>query len=126
MENKKYSQYFSDSAFWKKIKKVGKRAGLLPICYALALYYVLIKDKTSYTDKAMILSALGYFILPIDIIPDFLLPSGYTDDLGLLVITLKKIQDNIDDDIINNIHTILIKWFDIEHLEIKKIVLKDK
>lgn len=126
MENKKYSQYFSDSSFWKKIKKIGKRAGLLPICYALALYYVLIKDKTPYSDKTMIIATLGYFILPMDIIPDFLLPSGYTDDLGLLVITLKKVRDNIDDEVIKNIHQALNKWFDIEQLEIKKIVLSDK
>lgn len=126
MENKKYSQYFSHSTFWRKIKKIGKKAGIFPICYALALYYVLIKDKTSFSDKAMILSALGYFILPIDIIPDFLLPSGYTDDLGLLIITLKKIQDNIDDNVIKNIHTVLSNWFNIEQSEIKKIISKDK
>ena len=36
-------------------------------------------------DRAKILGALGYFILPIDLIPDFIPVAGYTDDLAALV-----------------------------------------
>lgn len=49
--------------------------------------------------KAAILGALGYLILPIDLIPDFTPIFGYTDDLAALVAVLKMVKDEINEDI---------------------------
>ena len=67
----KYAKEYDENAFWEKLKKFGRKAGI-KVCYAaLLLYYVLKSPLTSGKDRAKIIGALGYFLLPIDIIPDF-------------------------------------------------------
>ena len=80
-----FGKFFQDSEFWEKLKRFGRKAGI-KVCYAaLLLYYVLKSPMTSSKDRAKIIGALGYFILPIDLIPDFIPVAGYTDDLAALV-----------------------------------------
>ena len=69
---KKYTNYFTDSKFWEKMKEVTKKVELKVTSYALILYYVLQKDEVPLKDKIIITGALGYFILPVDLIPDFI------------------------------------------------------
>lgn len=38
--------------------------------------------------KTTIIGALGYFILPVDLNPNFIRVAGYADDYGVLVATL--------------------------------------
>ena len=81
----RYAGHYEENAFWEKLKKFGRKAGF-QVCYAaLLLYYVLRSPDTSSKDRAKILGALGYFLLPIDLIPDFIPIAGYTDDLAALV-----------------------------------------
>jgi uncharacterized membrane protein YkvA (DUF1232 family) len=62
-------------------------------------------------DKAKIFGALGYFILPIDLIPDAIPVAGYTDDLAALVWALKTIWNNITPDIQEQAYERLTSWF---------------
>ena len=77
----KYAKEFSDEGFWDKISSVVKKAGAEVIYKALQLYYVTQNPDCPMTVKATIYAALGYFILPIDLIPDFIPVVGYSDDL---------------------------------------------
>lgn len=47
----------------------------------------------------MIIGALGYFILPLDLIPDFAAGVGFTDDLGALGLALIQVAMYIDEDV---------------------------
>lgn len=49
--------------------------------------------------KATIVGALGYFSLPLDIIPDLAVGVGYTDDLSALIFTLVQVALYVDDGI---------------------------
>ena len=89
----KYAENYDENAFWKKLKKFGRKAGI-KVCYAaLLLYYVLKSPLTSGKDRAKIIGALGYFLLPIDIIPDFIPIAGYTDDLAALTNAAAKLHE---------------------------------
>ena len=48
--------------------------------------------------KGIIIGALGYFISPVDAIPDIVPVVGYTDDLGALAIALAAIAAHIKDE----------------------------
>ena len=79
-----YAGHYNENAFWEKLKKFARKAGIKVTYAALLLFYVLKSPGTSTKDRAKILGALGYFILPIDIIPDIIPIAGYTDDLAAL------------------------------------------
>ena len=110
----KYTDDFSDGKFWDKIKEVAKKIGLKTTSYALILYYVLQKKEVPFKDKMLITGCLGYFILPIDLIPDFIPIAGYTDDVAGMIFAIKKCMDYVDDDIKQNVSNKLVSWFDVK------------
>src|SRR3712207_9027540 len=76
MKEMKYFQYekqYSEIAFWEKLKKIAKKAGLKVIAYALISFYVLQKEEVPMKEKIIIVGCLGYFILPFDFIADMIL-----------------------------------------------------
>ena len=109
-----YTDDFSEGKFWDKIKDVAKKIGLKTTSYALILYYVLQKKEVPFKDKMLITGCLGYFILPIDLIPDFIPIAGYTDDVAGMIFAIRKCMDYVDDEIKQNVSNKLVSWFDVE------------
>ena len=75
-------------SFSKKIKK------------ELALYRLVLKDKrTPLTAKLLLGAAIGYLLLPFDLIPDFIPGIGQLDDLIivplLVYLAIKLIPEQI-------------------------------
>jgi uncharacterized membrane protein YkvA (DUF1232 family) len=67
--------------FWPKIRKVAAR---IPFASeALAVWYCARDDATPAAAKGMMLAALAYFVLPTDVLPDFIAGLGYTDDAAV-------------------------------------------
>lgn len=99
-EVQKYGTYYSDNRFWKKIERVAKKVGATVLLPVFTLYYMLQDDKVSLQHKAYIVGALGYFILPIDLIPDGILPIiGFTDDIAVMTLVLKLVDTSITPEI---------------------------
>lgn len=80
-----YEDNYSEKSFFDKIAKYAKMAGTSVIYLALLLYYAALKPGVPLKVKGTVLSALGYFILPLDAISDLIPAVGYSDDLGVLV-----------------------------------------
>ena len=110
VELEKYEKEYSEDGLWEKIGKVAKKAGIKVVYYALLLFYALQSDKVTVAEKALIIGALGYFILPIDIIPDFMVPIGYGDDLAVMWGLIKKL-DCIDEAVKAQAQAKLTDWF---------------
>ena len=66
---------------------------------------------TSGKDRAKIIGALGYFILPIDLIPDFIPVAGYTDDLAALVWGIYCVIKSITPEVKGQAAAKLHEWF---------------
>jgi uncharacterized membrane protein YkvA (DUF1232 family) len=113
MENNmnEYQSEYSDKKFWEKVGNVAKKAGIKVIYMALLLYYVLADPDVSKYDKAKVYGALGYFILPIDLIPDFIPVVGYTDDLAALVWATHAVWKNITPEMKQKAEEQLHEWF---------------
>ena len=79
-----YEKHFSESELWNKIAKIGKSIGAAIIYPVLLLFNLLKSSETDLKEKTMIIGALGYFILPVDLIPDAIPTAGFTDDLAAL------------------------------------------
>ncbi|MBR5812777.1 MAG: DUF1232 domain-containing protein, partial [Alistipes sp.] len=87
-EIEKYQENYSESGLQRKIKSAARWAGAKVMYAVLLLYYVLQSPTISKADKSKIYGALGYFILPTDLVVDFLPVVGYSDDLAALMIAL--------------------------------------
>ena len=85
---------FSETAFWSKLRQYAWVAGRQVIEYALQLYYALMDRDTPRWAKAVIGGALVYFVVPVDLIPDFI-PGGYADDLGALASAMAAVIKSI-------------------------------
>lgn len=85
MSNDSFSDSYSDDSFWSKVKGYAKVAGESVLEPALKLYYAAVDDDTPVWAKTVIYGALGYFISPVDAVPDITPIVGYTDDLGVLI-----------------------------------------
>jgi uncharacterized membrane protein YkvA (DUF1232 family) len=106
-----FGRSYSESSFWIKLKRVAKKAGTKVVYIALLLYYVLQSPKVPLRAKAVIVGALGYFIAPIDIIPDILIGIGYTDDLGILLGALVSVAMYVDKEVKHKASLKIEEWF---------------
>jgi len=96
-QTQEYEKDYSEDSFWDKLKNFAKKAGCEVIEKALMLYYVAKDEETSAKVKTIIYGALGYFISPIDAIPDITPVVGFSDDLGVLVLTITMVAKSIKD-----------------------------
>ena len=73
----------------KLVPKMLKVAGRIPFADDLAAsYYCAIDKETPLKVKGVLFAALAYFVLPTDMIPDFLAGFGFTDDATVLATAL--------------------------------------
>lgn len=79
-----FSEKFSEQGFWAKVRTSAARMGRAGIEHALAMFQALKDADTPIRAKAIIVGALGYFVMPLDLIPDLTPVVGFTDDLGVL------------------------------------------
>ena len=88
--------------FWPKIKK-----SLSHIPFAedvIAAYYCVFDAATPLKVKGILLAAIAYFIMPFDVIPDFILGLGFTDDMAVLYAAMTAIRSHITQDQIGRAH----------------------
>ena len=106
-----FESNYSDSGFWSKVGKYAKVAGKEVIERALQLYYTAQKPDTPKWAKAVIYSTLGYFILPLDAIPDITPIVGYADDLGALAAAIGIVLVHIIPDVRQQAEDKVTEWF---------------
>ena len=109
--DEKYINEYSEKSFFDKALKVLKEAGIKVIYLGVLLYYVLQKPSVPLWAKTTIIGALGYFISPLDIIPDMIPFGGYADDLVSLVAALGAVGVFIDTEVKQKAKVKLTEWF---------------
>ena len=110
----KYQGNYSESGFWNKVKRVAVKAGAKVIYAALILYYELADPNVSPKEKAIIIGALGYFILPLDLIPDAIPVVGFTDDLAALLAAYGYVKGHLTPEVKFRAKAKLCEWFDVK------------
>jgi len=108
---KKYRRYFSDERFWAKLRNHARNAGVKIVYTALLLFYAYRRKETPTWARSIILGVLGYFVAPIDLIPDLTPILGYTDDLGVLGFGLVTIAAYVNQDVRQKAPGRLDQWF---------------
>lgn len=89
-------KHFSDRKYIAKVFKYAKKIGIKICYYSLLLYYAFKSPQTPKSAKLTIAGALGYLILPVDLIPDFIPVVGFADDAAIIVSALYRVVSHID------------------------------
>lgn len=80
-------------SFWKKLQRF---SGRIPFAEeAASAYFCAIDRKTPMRVRATLFAALAYFVMPADMVPDFLAVIGFTDDATVLLTALGIVQAHI-------------------------------
>lgn len=115
----KYAGYYSPTSLFDKIKRVARKAGVKIVYVVLLLYYCTLDKGLPVKDRLMVLAALGYFILPLDFIPDGM-PIGFADDTAALLYVLKKVWHNLTPETKQKARSRLQDWFgDVPESDLK-------
>ncbi len=91
----KYQKHYNERKLSSKLHRVARKAGSKLVYAVLLLYYVLQSPSISRADKSKIYGALGYFLLPFDILPDFIPLAGFTDDFTAVIWAVHVVWKNI-------------------------------
>lgn len=83
----KYGKYFNESRFVGFLGRYGKKLAFVQ--QAVTLFLCLRDKDTPKYVKAVIAGALGYLVLPVDVVPDTIAVLGWLDDVAVLGIAFK-------------------------------------
>ena len=79
--------------FFPKLKRV-----LANVPFAedvVAAYFCAFDPATPLRAKTILIGALAYFILPLDVVPDFVLGLGFTDDMAVLLVAVNAVRTHL-------------------------------
>lgn len=111
MNTLRYQTFFSKTGFWQKLGRRGGALGRGVLEKALYLFYAVQNPDTPAWARRVIYGALGYFILPLDAIPDLAPLVGYTDDLSVMAAALATVTYYITPQVKDQAHARLQTWF---------------
>ncbi len=84
-----------ERGFWRKIRRT---AGKVPfIDEAVSAYYCAVDAKTPMRVRGVLLAALAYFVMPADVIPDFIAGLGFTDDASVFLAAITAVGGHVKD-----------------------------
>ncbi|MDE6341951.1 MAG: DUF1232 domain-containing protein [Muribaculaceae bacterium] len=107
---KEYAGHYNAGSLFEKLKTAARKAGKKTVHLVLILYYATFDKALPVKDRLMVLAALGYFILPVDMIPD-VLPGGFADDAAALLYVVRHIWRNLSNDTFSKARLKLDEWF---------------
>ncbi len=109
-----------------KLARFATLAGAKVVYVVLLLFYAYKRKDTPGWAKASILGSIAYFLSPIDFIPDLTPLLGFTDDLGVLLLSLTTVGMYINQDVKNKAKEKLSKWFSEEDISASASDIENK
>ena len=122
LEKEEYKKEYNEKNFLDKLKKVLKIIGVKGVYMLLILYNTLQRKDIPPKEKSIIIGALGYFLLPLDALPDITPIVGYSDDIFALGMAILKVMPYIDDEMKEKSREQIIKWFKIPEVELNLLI----
>ncbi|MDJ0969655.1 MAG: YkvA family protein [Kiloniellales bacterium] len=82
-----------ESDFWPKVRR---SLGKVPFVEdAVAAYYCAMDRETPTYVKATLMTALAYFVVPTDLLPDVVAAFGYTDDATVVALAINAVAPHV-------------------------------
>lgn len=111
---KRYIKYYDEIQLFNKLKVVGGKIGS-QIVYSVLIMVILLSDsKIPIKVRIIIMAALGYLILPTDLVADMIPALGFTDDIAFLTYAISNAHEYITPEIRNRAKEKLGHWVNYE------------
>lgn len=102
---------------WAIIQENAPKVGIEATRIMLELFYVMKSPETGMINKSLIVAALGYQLLPEDVLPrDKFGLLGLLDNGITLAFAYKRVKSSVTPEIERQVNSILESWFDRERL----------
>lgn len=111
---RKYVEFYSESDLFTKLSKVGLKLCAEMLFYVMLLFYLLSDKTIPLRNKLIITAALGYFILPTDLIADFIPILGFSDDAAFLSYAISSVSSAITPEIKKKAKEKINEMFDLK------------
>lgn len=118
-----YTKYFSEQKLFKKLKRISGSISVNLLYYIIILFYLTTDKSVPYKTRLVFIAALGYLILPTDVISDFIPGLGFTDDAAFIVYAISSASNYITPQIKDKAFNMLARIIGSERL--KKVNLKN-
>lgn len=86
-----YGRHYSERGFRQKVRAMPRNAGRAVVERAVTLYVILTDRETPLAARVLIVGALGYFVWPLDAVPDTIPVLGYADDAAVMGLVLSQV-----------------------------------
>ncbi len=105
-----YERHYNEEKFLDKLKSLVFKLGEELVVRILMLYFLLITGKVPLRIRLLIVAALGYFVLPTDLVSDFIPALGFSDDIAFLTYTFNQASHYADETIKKKAEQKLKSW----------------
>lgn len=106
---------------WQYLKQFATKMGRSATRPVLELYFVLNAPTTPTKDKAIIIAALAYQLLPSDLLSKKKFGIiGFLDNAAALAIAYNRVKKRITPEIKLEVENVLNNWFGVEYKIIEK------
>jgi uncharacterized membrane protein YkvA (DUF1232 family) len=94
-----------------RIGRVRRLIRHIPLIHrTIAAYYCARDPGTPLRARVAVFGALGYFIMPFDIIPDFLPGIGHLDDAAVMLLALRLVAHRVTPEHRDRAQVCIDKW----------------
>lgn len=90
--------WYSPPRVWRTLIKAATVGGRKTLLTALTLFFCLKDASTPKWARRVIVGTLGYFVLPLDLVPDAIPVLGFGDDMVALAAALATVAAYIKDE----------------------------
>ncbi len=87
--------HYTEDRLMSKLNSLPHSAGRSVVQKALLLRRLLASPELPAWAKALVVGVLGYFILPLDAVPDFAPLAGYVDDFAAMLLVLAELDSYV-------------------------------
>jgi len=105
-----YEKYYDENNFLTKLRKLVFRLGEEVVIHVLMLWFLLLSGKVPLKTRLLIMAALGYLVMPADLVSDFIPALGFTDDVAFLTYAFNQTSHYMDESIRKKAVEKLQRW----------------
>ena len=109
-----YIKYYDEIQLIDKLGVIGKKIGSKVIYYILILVILISDNRIPFKVRLVFMAAIGYLILPTDLVADMLPVVGFADDIAFLTYTITNAREYITPEVLDKAKERMGSWANSE------------